>query len=266
MKAPSVEALFPNKDPTVGLVIGTFAGLPYLHLSLESWRRNYPSIPVLVSDGGSPNRDELRALAAAYGADFISNRKRKRWTVGDVSAYLHGLQWAAESGLELLVKMSRRFIPLHNWVPVLQCLAYRTQYATFSNRCTAHNFGFRTECIGFHVKSWSDPAILNQLRKIVNRNKDVFVEVYIHDLARKVHRNNCRANQRYEKRFPRSPDSDAYGIWKLMASKRTRPKPGILWHNANEIEDYYYAARSYGLPHPLSEFIDVNQGFGRGPK
>jgi hypothetical protein len=37
----------------------------------------------------------LHALARRYRAEFFSNPARRRRTVGDLSAYLHGLEWAA---------------------------------------------------------------------------------------------------------------------------------------------------------------------------
>lgn len=80
--------LYCSFAPSVGVVIGTFAAVPYVHLQLESWRRNYPQTPLLVSDGASPVADELRKLCASYDAVFVSNPARLRQTVGDLSAYV----------------------------------------------------------------------------------------------------------------------------------------------------------------------------------
>jgi hypothetical protein len=89
-------------QPTVGLIIGTFAAVPYVHLALEAWKRNYREIPVLVHDDSSPKYEELRVLCASYGASFLSNSKRGRWSVGDMSTYVDGLDWARERKLDLL--------------------------------------------------------------------------------------------------------------------------------------------------------------------
>lgn len=251
--------------PSVGLVIGTFAAVPYLHLALESWRRNYPDIPVLVSDDGSPNRAELSELCTLYGADFVGHPARRRWTIGDLSSYVHGLDWAQERRLELLVKMSRRFIPLYNWVPGLQRLAYETQYPTYSNQCLHFNFGFRTECVGFHRVSWNASGVIARVRSRVARNEPTFVEGYLHELAREVHRRSyCGANREYEQAHPRPPGADAYGVWDVMAERRTTRKEALLWHDCNEPDDYYRAAVRYGLPYAPEEFSDPNQGYGLG--
>jgi hypothetical protein len=251
-------------QPVVGLVIGTFAAAPYVHLALESRQRNYPDIPLLVSDDGSPNREELRALCERYGAEFVSATKRKKHMLGDISAFVHGLEWALKNELELLVKMSRRFIPLQNWVPGLQRLAYETQYATYSNRCDHFGYGFRTECVAFHTRSWCDLGALEELRAFLTRNESVFVEASIHNLARRVHKSNCEANRAYEKLNPRPGEADAYGPWSVMADKRTTPTPNILWHDSNLSHDYWQAALRYGLSYHAQAFTDPNQGFGSG--
>jgi hypothetical protein len=259
-----MHKLINHPQPAVGLVLGTFAAVPYIHLALESWRLNYPAIPLLVSDDGSPNRDELHALCQRYGADFVSSPRRKKQSLGDISAYIHGLEWAVKCELDLVVKMSRRFIPLHNWVPGLQSLAYETQYATYSNQCAHYGYGFRTECIGFHVQSWCDLGALEEMRAFVARNETVFVENYIHNLAREVHKSNCEANREYEKRHPRPAETDAYGVWRLMADSRTVAKADILWHDCNLPHEYWEAALHYGLSYQPQAFTDPNQGFGLG--
>lgn len=251
--------------PSVGLVIGTFAAVPYLHLALESWRRNYPGIPVLVSDDGSPNQTELSELCKFYGADFISHHARRCWTIGDLSSYVHGLDWAQERQLDLLVKMSRRFIPLYDWLPGLQQLAYETQYPTYSNQCLHFNFGFRTECVGFHLASWMASGAVARVRSRVARNESIFVEGYLHELAREVHRHSsCGANRKYEKAHRRPRGADAYGVWEVMAERRTTKKDAVLWHDCNAPGDYYRAAVRYALPYALEEFTDPNQGYGLG--
>jgi hypothetical protein len=251
--------------PSVGLVIGTFAAVPYIHLALESWRRNYPDIPVLVSDDGSPNWAELSELCKLYGADFVSYRARRRWTIGDLSSYVHGLDWAQERQLDLLVKMSRRFIPLYNWVPGLQQLAYKTQYPTYSNQCLHFNFGFRTECVGFHLASWMASGVVARVRSRIACNEPIFVEGYLHELAREVYKHSsCGANREYEKACPRPSGADAYGVWEVMADQRTTRKDDVLWHDCNEPCDYYRAAVRYGLPYMPEEFSDPNQGYGLG--
>jgi len=55
-----------DPQPSVGLVIATFAAVPYEHSALESRCRNYPDVPALVHEDGSPEREQLVALCARY--------------------------------------------------------------------------------------------------------------------------------------------------------------------------------------------------------
>lgn len=251
--------IFETPHPSVALVIGTYAAAPYIHMALESRRRYYPSMPLLVHDDGSPQASQLEALCRQYGAEFRSNPRRSGHTVGDISSYIGGLEWAASLGVDLLVKMSRRFIPLHDWKPDLQTIAWETQYPTYSQRCRHFNFGFRTECVGFHVASWYDPAIRRELLEIVARNEPVFVEGCLHQFARRIQRCACDLNRRHEALNPRLPDSDAYGIWPIMPDRRTTKKPDILWHDCDAPADYWRIARDFGLSYSIEDFLDPNQ-------
>lgn len=259
-----MQRIIETQQPNVALVIATFAGVPYVHLALESWHRNHPETPVLVHDDGSHHAETLHGLCRRYGAHFFSNPRRMRRTVGDLSAFLHGMEWASGLGSALLVKMSRRFIPLVNWVPELQQLAWFTQYATYSQRCRHFNFGFRTECIALHLPSWTGSPVFGELRAAVERNEPLFVEGYIHNLARQVHGTACEVNRQHEHLHPRQPDSNAYGIWMLMPDSRTSRCPRLLWHDCEDPVDYARAAQLYGLGYSADDFLDANQGGGLG--
>ena len=281
------EKIIETPTPSVGLVIGTFAAIPYVHLALESARRNTPGLPVLISDDCSPNADALHALCEQYGAQYKSAASRLRPTVGDMAAYVNGMDWAKQKGLDIVVKMSRRFIPFYNWIPSLQALAYETQYATYSQRCTHYNFGFRTECIGFHIGSWKsrrcdiekgggrDESQMNDsgvnsnsgydaIAAHVIGNKPVFVEGFIHQLARRRAEAPCIQNARYQEAYPRPPEANAYGIWDIMPESRVQKKADLLWHDSHNPADYARAAQGYGLAYTEADFADPNMGFGNG--
>jgi hypothetical protein len=251
--------------PSVGLVIGTFAAMPYVHLQLESWRRNYPSVPLLVSDDCSPLQSDLGALCKTYRAHFLSRPYRGRWTVGDMTSYVNGFDWAARHGVDVLVKFSRRFIPLTNWVPRLRQLCDESQSATYSNQCRHFNFGFRTECIGFHVKTWIERGAADRIRFQVENNEPAFVEGFVHNLARSIQATSlCEANDAYVRAHPSPPDADAYAVWDIMAPARTTRRPDVLWHDCETPLDYARVARAYGLAYQEADFVDPNQGHGLG--
>ena len=242
-----IERIIPTPHPTLGVVVGTYGAVPYIHLHLESWRRNYGNIPLLVHDDGSPEGDDLRALCTLYGADFSRNDDSFGHFAGDLTVYSHGLRWAQERSLDLLVKFSRRFIPRLNWIMELQTLAYVTQYATFSSLCEYYNFGFRTECLGMHVPSWL--AVCERIQENAEEVKgaDCHVEALMHHHARFVHRSNCLANKLYETVHPTPDNADAYAPWRLLGTSRHKRLPHVLWHNCYAPFEYYMEAVSCGI-------------------
>ena len=257
--------LFDTPSPSVGLVVATFAAVPYVHLHLESWRRYYPHIPLLVNDDGSPQRDRLRELCAEYGACFDSNDSRRRRTVGDMSAYVRGLEWIDARQIDILVKMSRRFLPCYNWVPKLQTLAWRSQMPTYSQCCRHFNFGFRTECIGFHGPTWRVSGGYDRMRELVERNEPTFVEGFVHQLAREAAaKHACGSAHEYLRQNPRKPEEDGYAVWDIMPDRRTTRIDRLLWHDCDGPFDYWRLATILGLTYSLQDFEDVNQGFGLG--
>jgi hypothetical protein len=254
-----------SPDPSVGVIIGTFAALPYVHLHLESWKRNFPSVPVLVHDDCSPQREELATLCREYGAEFYCRQKRGRKTVGDMNTYPHGIEWAVEAGIEIVVKMSRRFIPVYDWVPGLKRLAWESQLATYSESCRHFDFGFRTECVGFHVPSWVESGQVKNMQRLVVENRPMFVESEVHEMARVVHQEvirKCRRSALYSKKHPRSEFSEGYAAWDIMPPRRLDRSARILWHDSHLAWDYARQADAYGLPYKESDFSDPNQGFG----
>ena len=245
--------------PSIGLVIGCFAALPYIHVGLESRKRLYPDVPLLVSDDLSPNAGALEELCKSYGADFITSSIRQNPCVGDMAAYVNGLKWAKEKNLDILVKMSRRFIPKVNWVPELQSLAMESQYPTYSQQCIHYNFGFRTECFGMHVNSWSGAA-LDNIRREVEANNSVFVEKFMHDCARSLAESACEACQTYQRSNSKPEHINGYATWNFMPPSRIKTSTNYLWHDSHSRFDYYKLSQEYGLPYTEEDFADPNRG------
>ena len=153
-----MDRILANPNPSVGLVIGTYAALPHVHFQLETLRRHHPHVAVLVHDDGSHQRAELEGLCTQYGASFTSTSGHTGRYKGDLSTFLAGFEWARQNGYQYLVKFSLRFIPIKPWLQELQELAYYTQYATYSYLCASTGFGFRTECLAAHLPSWYEPC------------------------------------------------------------------------------------------------------------
>jgi len=228
-------------------------------LHLESRRRNYPTIPILIHDDRSQHLCRLAELCQQYGASFSSNEERLGHNLGDLSAYESGFTWALKLEVDILVKMSRRFIPLYDWVPELQTLSYLTQYATFSNLDRSEGLGFRTECVGFHVTTWVQAGLVSEItRQICTKQPtDILIEAVIHKLARKANQLACRRNRDFVKEHPRPTDSDAYGIWELLGTNRREKLPLVLWHHACDPVEYCRALHQYQTLYELSKWRDI---------
>lgn len=161
---PLTGPLF-NAAPRIGLVIGTFGSPAYVHLHLEVHHRLFPGVPVLVHDDASQETERLASLCDEYGAEFSSNSERAGHQRGDLSVLIAGLHWARANGIELLVKMSRRFLPLEDWTGPLSVLAMDSQYATYSSWTRSWDYGFRSECLGVAVQPWFDLGLVSRRRQ-----------------------------------------------------------------------------------------------------
>lgn len=238
-----------TRPPRIGLVIGTYGSVPHIHLHLEAWRRFYPDIPVLVHDDGSPGSGELAGLCRDYGAAFESASVRSRHQHGDLLAIIGGMIWAREEGIDLLVKMSRRFLPLTDWTAELGRLVMESQYATYSSWTRSFNFGFRTECVGFAVKVWRELGLVDHMAGKFLSGSCLLVEQFVHDLARQAAVHNCQAARAFDAAAGggRHPDRDGYAVWDFMGYDRCERNERFLWHNSSEPEEYRETALRWGL-------------------
>ena len=245
------------QPPRIGLVIGTFAALPHIHLQLEAWKRNSHDVPLLVVDDHSHQRLALQALCHRYGAEFFSSAERRGHTTGDMHVFGQAIEWAEAQGLDLAVKMSRRWVPLLPWAEDLQALAMESQYPTFSSRCVFHNFGFRSECVAMHVPSWRQYGGLDFICAEILEKRQVLVEAVIHAAARKVHEHVRAASDPYEASHPHPPGAGGYGMWPLMGQSRVQSRADVLWHECSHAHEYHRALLQWGIDDYRSvEFLD----------
>lgn len=258
--------IFTCERPSVGVVIGTYGSPCYVHLGLELLRRNLGAVPVLVHDDASFETDPdgyetLRRVCERYGARFSSNRQSQGHMKGDFTAFHAGWEWAARvRKFDLLVKFSRRFIPLGNWLEDLGALAYVTQYATYNNFDACHALGFRSECVAMHVGSWLDAGIVNHASELLANNTNWFVEVIIHNLARRVHRRNCLANRLYERVHPPAEPDLAFAPWPFMGGSRCARSPQYMWRDTYTAQEYHQKALDLGIrEYGLEDFVHFKE-------
>jgi hypothetical protein len=257
---------FPE-TPKPCLVIGTFAAIPYIHLQLESRRRNYPHVPVLIHDDASPRANDLLYLCKEYGAEFSYNETRQPSMIGDLTAFVSGFLWAKRINATLLVKFSRRFLPVIDWTPSLLALAQRSQYCTFSEHTRSFGFGFRTECVGMAVQPWVESGNLSEIAAEAATRDGCFVEAFIHQLAWRLTRRKGKSAAKWDAEVGERPaDRAGYAPWDFMGTDRETPNKNFLWHNSDQPWVYHRLATQWGLPYTLADFQDPNQGFGDKPE
>lgn len=229
-----------NDNPKIGLVIGTLGTPAYVRLHLETAKQLYPDVPILVHDDGSDVAPTLDGMCMYYGADFAFNYEPLGHYRGDLSVFVRGLQWAEKKGIDMLVKMSRRFLPLRDWRKELTDLALEGNYASFSSYCEECRFMFRTECVGMHVRSWYSTWV--DLWRVIRDKEDIgLLEAYFHTLAKRVHRSVSDA-----------PGSYVY--WPIMGTSKFRRIPDHLWHGSCSVADYAARAQELGLSMSEQEF------------
>jgi hypothetical protein len=247
--------------PSCGMVIGTFASVPYIHLQLEARKRYYPHVPCLVHDDCSGRQEELRELCCNYGVDFEVSGRRQPPYLGDVSTFICGLGWAQSRGLDLLLKVSRRWIFLADWTPSLIDLSVASQYATLGSYTTTYNFGFRSECLALSVAAWSQPLILSDLLQPLRDQQEVFVESFLHGLAQRLERVQCEQAEWWRWKHPVPPECSGYALWEFMGTDRCEPAKNHIWHDSHSPIFYRKTAMELGiLRYSQADFNDPNQG------
>jgi hypothetical protein len=236
--------------PLLGIVIGTYGSVPYVHLHLEAWKHFAPDACLLVHDDCSSVRRELKALCDRYGAEFRSTRQRYGGYYGDGMAISNGLTWAKQSELAWLVKFSRRFVPILPWLPQFQRLIM-SDYATMSGSCSDVGYGFVTNCVGFQVNAWFEVA--STIGRCMRQRPPWHPETFFHNLAKRLHEGRRELVLQYETMHPKKKGHEAYAEWALAVDDFQR-RPERLWYRPNDCHDYATVARCWGLSYSPSEF------------
>jgi hypothetical protein len=240
--------LVPNK-PSIGLVIGTYGSPAYIHLFLEVAKAHFP-VPILIHDDCSDKQCELKRLTGQYGCDFSSNNERYGHGSGDIAVFAEGLAWAKNKGLDILVKMSRRFIPLFDWRPSLIQTALKSQHITYTNHCEYFKFDFRSECVGMYVPEWS--KYIEDLRTLATI--PVEVEKDMMEFVSEFPKPTCVVNETYLRANYENKYCQQYGVWDTIGSNRMKINPQIIWHDHCQPASYLNKARVYGLKYDIKDF------------
>jgi hypothetical protein len=183
---------------------------------------------------------------------------------GDIAAFIGGIYWAEELGANLLVKLSRRFVPMLRWVDGLLDLAMKSDYATYSSWTSTFNFGFRTECMAMAVNEWK--SVSADLVSAIHAEGTPFVEGYMHNIARRLSAQNTMKAAAWDDEVGHRPaDRNGYAPWPFMLTDRCQRSADFLWHDWAKPADYAELAARWSLDYSIKDFSDPNMGFGREP-
>lgn len=142
----------------IGCLISTAGTVPYVHLQLAQARRLHgDGFPLVVAnDNHGLGGEEIEKLCADYGAAYITYDEPIGHTTGDLRNIWEGLKWADVNNIQLLVKLSRRYVPLVHYRNQLAYLASTNlDAAAFTRRNSDRPDGmFRTDCIALRTRKW----------------------------------------------------------------------------------------------------------------
>ena len=168
---------------------------------------------------------------------------------------------AQTQGIDVLVKISRRFICVRPWVDRLAELALNTQALTFSGENRKWGFGFRTDACGMHVRSWQgEPRdmINADSQRIRGREGGVLLaEHHVHLAAQKAHQLGAVLDGGDRTRA-RPQDHGAFVLWEYPAVNSYDRRTDFLWHDIDTPFDYARVAQTVGLCYTASDFENVN--------
>lgn len=236
--------------------VTTFGSFAYIELALaiyQSWQAD-----VIVCDDGSCST-QLQEVCDRYRVPLIGIcRTRERVPgFGDLIATTELIRYASAHGFDLAIKQSRRWICLADPRPSLEDLASRSGGNTFSHITQSFNFGFRTEFTGYLVKDWL--PVLPEIYRQIKSGSEVFVEAFIHKLARKIEPDSVQYRNFIAGESGFRPDQTGYVHWGFMGDDRRAVPEHILWHDSHSPEDYYQKALELGLKLKLNDFEDFNK-------
>ncbi len=166
---PVVKWLHKDGDPTVGVVIGSYHWPRLIALQALVIRDTCgPLTPILVSDDGSNEEQSklLKIICKIVKIDLIQSEDRMGHLWGDTTAYKRGIEWAKEKGVQVLAKLSQRFIVKRpRWLQDFGAELLASGRSTSGQRCRHKNirFGFRSECCLLNVDQWHREDILKFL-------------------------------------------------------------------------------------------------------
>lgn len=228
---------------TIGVAIGTAGRPAFVHLQLAAMERLFGRdfalrmpVHVLCDDDSLLAMQTKRVCERFAGVHFTCWPKMGHST-GDMNIFKLGLEWARAQGVDVLVKLSERFVPLYPWRYALRHLASAHPGAAAFGRCHTDNQRniFRTDCVALRTSMWQSAHVRETFDEAL-RQERVCVENIIGSLA--------TANGG---RVP----------WELLGENIYTPAPLAMQWRGCLGSDYADLARWLGLPYGDEDFGDL---------
>ena len=109
--------------------------------------------------------------------------------------------------------------------------------------------------------------VRNQIAVEICSDGQVFVEGFLHNLARFLARDSTVEAMNYERKLgPRPRDKDGYAVWEFIGTDRRTRSSNFLWNDSCPAKDYAKIAEKWGLKYSEEDFKKADLGNGPQPK
>ena len=224
-------------DIPCGVIIGHFNSTDALILNVGSIRAHCGDIPIMISDdcsdgfGATPPKnsafDKVLGIAANWNNVFVwPNCSRIGHAGGDLATFWKGIMWGKFNKLEVVFKLSQRCIfDTPRWAQKSALELIKSGRSTLGRDCTFHHWKIRTESIGLKINDWYRPDIMAHLtpRKIGCATENVIWD----DIKERL--------------------GGSVACWSLMSPARNEKQAGVLFREANTVDEYYQLGRRLGI-------------------
>lgn len=252
-----LDKLSYSDQQNFGVCIGTYGSVPHIHLQLETAKRLYHDVKLIIIDDCSKYTDKLKELCDDYNCDFVSSPHNLGHMRGDVFCVSEGIRWAKKNNISYLYKLSRRFIPCINIIDNVKSVINQ-DYATYSNIC---DWGIRSECFLMNVNLWEGKC-LKSLDEYVQYSircglPHPVPEVLYTKLCKRFYYSVSKTNNKYtdmNQNKTHLQKGCVFGILPFLTPNRSEASSSFLWHSSNTQEDFKNKANLFNLPYSISDY------------
>lgn len=228
---PSPLELQQSEVP-VAVVIGSYNMPSAIELQIRLIRHHCGlNTPILIADDNSEGMMNRTGDTAYDRLEWLQHRypnvvmwpsvQRVGHSGGDLSALWKGLQWAKATKIEVLAKLSQRFmIDKTNWLQDGAKALKASGRPLASNACMSTGFPLRTEAMLLDVAAWTQPSLIADLcpRPITIAAEQALIEEVWTKLG------------------------GTFMVWDLLGLGRSNWQPDTYWHEVTSSGEYHNLA------------------------